>query len=85
MRARTIPKGGHTILNLKSCRTMCEIDLDSWFFDLPAVYESELSGIPIDEDNATDADYEAFDLAVTEWWDGLWYEEKLKIYETGIA
>lgn len=41
----------------------------------------EITAIYINEDVATDADYERFDLAVSEWWDDLDYEDKLAIYK----
>jgi hypothetical protein len=58
---------------------MKEIDLDNWFFNLPACAQSELTGIIIDEDTATETDYVRFDLAVTDWWDGHDFQEKLQI------
>ena len=58
---------------------MKEIDLDNWFFNLPACAQSELTGITIDEDTATETDYVRFDLAVTDWWDSRDFQEKLQI------
>jgi hypothetical protein len=58
---------------------MKEIDLDIWFFNLPACVQSELTGITIDEDTATETDYVRFDLAVTDWWDSHDFQEKLQI------
>lgn len=60
---------------------MKEIELDEWFFNLSACWQSEITGITIDEDTATTYDYEVFDDAVAEWWDELLYEEKRYIYE----
>jgi hypothetical protein len=60
---------------------MKEIDIDNWFFNLPACVQSELTGIYFNEDTATETDYDRFDLAVTDWWDGHDYAEKLAIYE----
>jgi hypothetical protein len=60
---------------------MKEIDIDNWFFNLPACVQSELTGIIIDEDTAIDETYDAFDNAVADWWDGHDYAEKLAIYE----
>ena len=73
--------GGHTILNLKSCKPMKEIDLDNWFFCLPARQQMDITGIYFNENTATDETYEEFDDAVADWWDELFYEEKLYIYE----
>lgn len=58
---------------------MKELDLDNWFFNLPACAQSELTGITIDEDTATETDYVRFDLAVTDWWDNHDFQEKLQI------
>jgi hypothetical protein len=60
---------------------MSETELDAWFFDLPACAQMILSGIYLDEDGATDADYERFDCRVTTWWDAFDYDEKLEVYE----
>lgn len=60
-------------------------ELDRWFFDLPACWQSEITGIPFDEDGASTYDYEVFDDAVTEWWDSLDYEDKLEVYQEGYA
>lgn len=60
---------------------MKEIELDNWFFTLPVSWQMEITAIYINEDTATDADYERFDLAVAEWWDDLDYEDKLAIYK----
>ena len=61
---------------------MKEIDLDNWFFDLPACAQMDITAIYMNEDVATDADYERFDNAVADWWDGQDYETKLSIYES---
>lgn len=58
---------------------MKEIDLDNWFFNLPACIQSELADIAIDEDTATETEYARFDLAVTDWWDSHNFQEKLQI------
>ena len=58
---------------------MSEIELDMWFFSLPACAQSELTGITIDEDTATENDYVRFDLAITDWWDSHDFQEKLQI------
>lgn len=60
---------------------MKEIELDSWFFSLPACAQMDITGIYMDEDTATTSDYIRFDLAVADWWDKLFYEEKWYIYE----
>ena len=60
---------------------MKEIDLDIWFFDLPACWQMVITAIYMDEDTATDADYERFDNTVADWWDSQDYETKLEIYE----
>ncbi len=70
---------------VKTPRDMKEIELDEWFFNLSACWQSEITGIMIDEDTATTYDYEVFDDAVAEWWDGLDYEDKLEIYQNGYA
>ena len=75
------PKGGRITPNLKLCRVMKEIELDDWFFSLPAFWQMDITGIHYDLENAIDETYEAFDNEVAEWWDGLMYEEKLYIYE----
>ena len=59
---------------------MEEILLDLWFFNLPACWQSKITGIFIDENEVTDADYEEFDGAVADWWDSHDYEEKLDVY-----
>ena len=41
----------------------------------------DITAIYINEDFATDADYEKFDRAVEEWWDDLDYEDQLAIYK----
>ena len=64
---------------------MKEIDLDIWFFNLPACLQSEITGIVIDEDNATTYDYEVFDDAVAEWWDNLDFDRKMDVYNDGMA
>lgn len=56
-------------------------ELDNWFFNLPVSWQMDITAIYINEDVATDADYERFDLAVSEWWDDLDYEDKLAIYK----
>jgi hypothetical protein len=61
---------------------MKEVELDNWFFNLPVSWQMEITAIYINEDVATDADYERFDLAVSEWWDDLDYEDKLAIYKS---
>ena len=58
---------------------MSEIELDMWFFSLPACAQSELTGITINEDTATENDYVKFDLAITDWWDSHDFQEKLQI------
>ena len=60
---------------------MREIELDDCFFSLPVGWQMDITAIYINEDLATDADYEKFDNAVAEWWDDLGYEDKLAIYE----
>ena len=60
---------------------MKEIELDDWFFSLPVCWQMDITAICINEDFATDADYEEFDNAVAEWWDDLDYEDKLAIYK----
>lgn len=64
---------------------MKEMELDEWFFNLSACWQSEITGITIDEDTATTYDYEVFDDAVAEWWNSLDYEGKLEIYQNGYA
>ena len=67
-----------------------EIELDVWFFNLPAQWQEEITGIKLsdygvtDENNGTyeaDPYYEFFDNAVAGWWDNLNYEKKLSIYK----
>jgi hypothetical protein len=60
---------------------MKEIELDNWFFNLPACQQMDITGIRFNENTATDATYEKFDDAVTDWWDELDYEGKMLIYE----
>ena len=69
---------------------MKEIDLDIWFYNLPARHQEEITGISLSHYGVTDeidgtytADpcYEYFDNAVADWWNELLYEEKLFIYE----
>lgn len=60
---------------------MKEVELDDWFFSLPAAWQMDITAIYINEDVATDADYEKFDRAVEEWWDDLDFEDKLAIYK----
>ena len=63
---------------------MREIELDLWFYDLPASWQEEITGISLGHYNATDdpqdPDYEYFDNAVADWWDSHDYDEKLAIY-----
>lgn len=60
---------------------MEKIELDDWFFNLDACWQMDITGIYMNEDTATDADYERFDNAVADWWDDLSYEDQLSIYE----
>lgn len=68
---------------------MKEIDLDIWFYDLPACWQEEITGIQrshydVDTDAESPDDdicYEFFDNAVAGWWNDLDYETKLSIYE----
>lgn len=64
---------------------MKEIELDIWFYDLPAAWQEEITGINLTDYSATDdpkdPDYEYFDNAVANWWDELDYADKLAIYE----
>lgn len=60
---------------------MTKVELDDWFFNLPVCWQMDIAAIYINEDVATDADYEKFDRAVEEWWDDLDYEDKLAIYK----
>ena len=60
---------------------MKEIDIDNWFFCLPACTQMDITGIYFNEDTAVDETYDAFDNAVTDWWDNHDYAEKLAIYE----
>ena len=60
---------------------MKKVELDDWFFSLPAAWQMDITAIYINEDVATDADYEKFDRAVEEWWNELDYDDKLAIYE----
>ena len=69
---------------------MKEIELDIWFYDLPACWQEEITGITrehyglTDENDGTpegDACYEFFDNAVADWWNDQDYETKLKIYK----
>lgn len=60
---------------------MKEVELDNWFFSLPACWQMDITAIYINEDFATDADYEKFDNAIAEWWDSLTHDEKVAIYE----
>lgn len=60
---------------------MKQYELDDWFFDLPACQQMDITGIFINEDEATDVDYELFDNAVGDWWYSLTYEEKRDIYK----
>ena len=63
---------------------MREIELDIWFYDLPASWQEEITGISLTDYNATDdpqdPDYEYFDNAVADWWDSHDYDGKLAIY-----
>lgn len=61
---------------------MKEVELDNWFFNLPVSWQMEITAIYINEDVATDVDYDKFDRAVEEWWDDLDYEDKLAIYKS---
>lgn len=60
---------------------MKEIELDDWFFCLPAGHQMDITGIYFNEDTAIDETYDAFDNAVADWWDSHDYDEKLAIYE----
>lgn len=64
---------------------MKEIELDIWFYDLPAFWQEEITGIKLTDyfatDDPKDPDYEYFDNAVADWWDSHDYAEKLTIYE----
>ena len=60
---------------------MKESALDDWFFNLDASWQMDITGIYMNEDTATDADYERFDNAVAQWWDEHSYEEKLAIIQ----
>ena len=61
---------------------MTELELDDWFFNLPASWQMEIvPNCVIDEMTASDLDYEKFDEEVANWWDVLPYEEKLAIYK----
>ena len=60
---------------------MTKAELDDWFFNLPVGWQMEITAIYINEDVATDADYDKFDRAVEEWWDDLDYEDQLAIYK----
>jgi len=59
---------------------MTSIQLDDWFFNLPAYVQMEITGIHFNEDTATDATYEKYDGLFADWWDGHDYKEKLKIF-----
>lgn len=63
---------------------MREIELDLWFYDLPASWQEEITGISLADYDATDdpqdPDYEYFDNAVADWWDSHDYDGKLAIY-----
>jgi hypothetical protein len=59
---------------------MEELDLDNWFFCLPACQQMDITGISFNEDTATDKTYEEFDTAVADWWDELDCEDKRYIY-----
>jgi hypothetical protein len=60
---------------------MTKAELDDWFFSLPVCWQMDITAIYINEDVATDVDYEKFDRAVEEWWDDLDYEDQLAIYK----
>ena len=60
---------------------MSELELDDWFFNLPAVSQMDITAIFINEDTATEGDYLRFDLAVSRWWDNLDLTQKLAIYK----
>lgn len=68
---------------------MKEVNLDLWFFDLPACWQESITGISLAHydatDDPTDPDYQYFDNAVAEWWDSHSYEAKLAIYERETA
>ena len=53
---------------------MNEIDLNIWFYDLPACQQMDIIGFHF-------ATYEKFHEIVNNWWDELDYENKLLIYE----
>lgn len=67
---------------------MEEIYLDLWFYDLPACWQEEITGITREHYNVgSDAEspdddicYEFFDNAVAGWWDEQDYDTKLTIY-----
>ena len=61
-----------------------EIELDNWFFNLPACTQMDITGIFIDEDKATDLAYEQFDDFVADWWNSHDYNEKLMIYKNEL-
>lgn len=54
--------------------------LDEWFFNLPAIWQMKITKIYIDESTATEREYEAFDKAITKWWDELSYDKKYEVY-----
>jgi hypothetical protein len=60
---------------------MTNIELDDWFFNLPAYEQMEITGIHFNEDTATDATYEKYDGLFADWWDDHDYEEKLSLYK----
>lgn len=72
---------------------MKEIELDIWFYNLPASWQEEITGISrshygVDADAETyddDICYEYFDNAVAGWWDDQDYETKVAIYEKETA
>lgn len=65
------------------------VRMDIWFYNLPASWQEEITGIMradynVDSDAETyddDVCYEFFDNSVAEWWDSHTYEEKLAIFE----
>ena len=72
---------GNMISKIRKDKGMTKVELDDWFFNLPVGWQMEITAIYINEDTATDADYDKFDRAVEEWWDNLDYEDQLAIYK----
>ena len=69
---------------------MEELDLDNWFFCLPADWQEKITGIKrgdygitdeIDGTPKCDRFYEKYDNAVSDWWYDLVCEEKQYIYD----